>query len=70
MRLSRSNFYIEYGAGGTTILASRLQKRLISVETDAFFLKAVRTKIERDIGSLSGRLMYANVGVTEEWAPP
>lgn len=53
-------FYMEYGSGGSTIRAARLGIPFISVETDRFFLQAVRKKI----GTLSAEqhLLHADIG--------
>lgn len=61
-------FYLEYGSGGGTVLAARLRKHFISVETDRHYLKSVRKKI----GALSSnqRLVHANVGLTGPWGTP
>jgi hypothetical protein len=61
-------FYIEYGSGGSTIVAARLDKRFISVDTDRFFLKSVRKKI----GAISPhqRLVHADIGLTGQWGVP
>jgi hypothetical protein len=58
--LEDCRFYMEYGCGGSTVLAARLGKPFISVETDRFFLKAVRKRI----GTLSAgqHLLYADIG--------
>jgi hypothetical protein len=51
---------MEYGSGGSTVLAARLGIPFISVETDRFFLQAVRKKI----GTLSAEqhLLHADIG--------
>jgi hypothetical protein len=61
-------FYLEYGSGGSTVLAARLKKRFISVETDPYYLKSVHKKI----GKLAPdqRLLYADVGLTGPWGTP
>lgn len=66
--LHRSSFYLEYGSGGSTVLAARLNKRFISVETDRYYLRSVHKKI----GSLAPhqRLVYADVGFTGPWGTP
>jgi hypothetical protein len=58
-------FYLEYGSGGSTIVAARLNKPFISVDTDRFFLKSIRKKI----GTLSPqqRLIHADIGLTGQW---
>lgn len=60
--LAGSRFYLEYGAGGSTVAAARLGKRFISVDTDRFFLEAVR----RRIGAVAPQqvLLHADIGPT------
>jgi hypothetical protein len=61
-------FYLEYGSEGSTVMAARLNKPFISVETDKYFLKAVRKKI----GPLMAqqRLIHADIGLTGFWGSP
>lgn len=62
--------YLEYGAGGSTVLASRFVQRLFSVESDGRFLHAVERKVH-SIGSESeNHFLHANIGVTEFWGKP
>lgn len=65
-QLSRSSRYIEYGAGGSTVLAARLGTSFVSVETDAFYCSLVRKKV----GSTNGHIVYADIGLTEEYGVP
>jgi hypothetical protein len=69
-RLERSRFFLEYGSGGSTVQACRLRKPFLSVESDPYYLNAVRKKIASEIGSMSGRLIHANIGSTVEWGYP
>lgn len=66
--LQDCRFYLEYGSGGSTVLAARLHKRFISVETDRYYLKSVRQKI----GELAPNqhLLRAEVGLTGPWGTP
>ncbi len=66
--LRRSRFYLEYGSGGSTLLAARTSKRFVSVDTDKWFLRSVR----RAIGPLSTdqRLVHADIGLTGPWGKP
>jgi hypothetical protein len=61
-------FYLEYGSGGSTVLAAHLNKSFISVDTDRFFLKSVGRKI----GSLAShqRLVHVDIGLTGPWGSP
>lgn len=65
--LGRAGSYIEYGAGGSTVLADRTDVPTITIEGDPFFAKAVRKKIRAD-GSV--RLLVADIGTTVEWGAP
>ena len=69
-RLKACSFYLEYGSGGSTFQAARMQKQFISVESDAYFLKALRSQIEQHIGNHPGKLLHANIGLTEDWGKP
>ena len=66
--LRECRFYLEYGSGGSTVLAARLGKRFISVETDQHYLESVRRKI----GALAPdqHLIHADVGATGPWGTP
>jgi hypothetical protein len=66
--LAKSAFYIEYGSGGSTVLAARLGKKFISVDSDKYFLKAVRRKI----GALQPQqiLIHSDIGINGPWGIP
>lgn len=65
--LSRARFYLEFGSGGSTLLADRLGIETITVDSDPYFTKAVGK-------ALSGRArikqIYADIGLTQEWGNP
>jgi hypothetical protein len=63
-----STLYLEYGSGGSTVLAARLGKSFISVDTDGFWLRSVRKKIGRL--SEGQRLVHAEIGLTGPWGYP
>jgi hypothetical protein len=65
--MARARSYVEYGAGGSTILADRTDVPTITVEGDPFFAQAVQKKI-RDRSSVE--LLVANIGTTVEWGAP
>jgi hypothetical protein len=60
--------YLEYGSGGSTVFAARLNKPFVTVDTDRFFLEAVRRKIERLASDQ--HLLYGNIGWTTEYGYP
>ncbi len=65
--LSRCTFYLEYGSGGSTVMAAKLGKEFISVENSRLYGNAVRRKV----GPASkGTLIYADTGLTGDWGIP
>lgn len=69
-RLQQSRFYLEYGSGGSTIAACRLRKPFVSVESDRFYLSAIKRKIADEFGAPSGHVIHADIGATLEWGYP
>ena len=67
--LSKSNLYLEYGSGGSTVLASKLGVDYITIETDLLFLNAVKNKIDQlGNNNLSNqKYIYRNIGLTSKW---
>jgi hypothetical protein len=66
-KLSASRVYLEYGAGGSTVEASRQHKTFIAVESDPFFVASLKKKV----GSHAApNLIYANIGLTGPWGVP
>lgn len=71
MRLREATTYLEYGSGGSTVLAVELGKRVVSVDSDRMFLGKVREALRRHTGQASQvSLLYANIGFTREWGQP
>src|SRR5277367_3658000 len=66
--LGDCRFYLEYGSGGSTILAAALKKPFVSVDTDRLFLQSLRRKI----GAVTAaqRLLHADIGLTGPWGIP
>ncbi len=72
LELERSRIYLEYGSGGSSILAVRKGVRKIySVDSDAGFLKAVHAKI-KTMGARRGSYvpLFADIGPTKAWGRP
>src|SRR5690606_19137586 len=45
-QLRQAATYLEFGMGGSTVLAAQQGVRLVSVESDAHFLRAVQDKVK------------------------
>lgn len=71
-RLREAATYLEYGSGGSTVLAAELGKRVYSVDSDRIFVTRVREALERHAPdmTLNVTLLYANIGFTREWGQP
>jgi len=63
---ARSCHFIEYGSGGSTVVADRLGLKTISVDSDRFYAKAVASKLQ----GCSVRQVWADVGITHLWGNP
>ena len=66
--LQQSQLYMEYGSGGSTVLAARLGKEFVSVESDLSFSKAVTERI--GAAGRSGNIVAVNIGTTGAWGAP
>lgn len=71
-KLMQSNEYLEYGSGGSTYLAAKLKKKFTVVESDPFFLNAVKEKIVTDnlYDSEKQTYIHANIGFTGPYGWP
>lgn len=71
-RLREATTYLEYGSGGSTVLAASLGKRVYSVDSDRIFLTRVQEALcEHAPNNASNvSLLYANIGFTREWGQP
>ena len=66
-RLAQSSFYLEFGSGGSTLLANRLGVRTLSIESDRFYAAVVR----RALASPEiVETIVPNMGLTREWGMP
>jgi hypothetical protein len=69
-RLPQARSYLEYGSGGSTIVAAKSRVRFKTVDSDRFFLRAVENKIASELGPPNGDFIYCNIGMTELWGYP
>ena len=70
--LKQAKFYLEYGSGGSTVLASKLGVDYITIETDLLFLNAVKNKVNQ-LGNKNlskQKYLYRNIGLTSRWGHP
>ena len=69
-QLAKARNYLEYGSGGSTVLANQVVTNLVSVDSDANFLGEVRRKLERYDRRAMAKLIHVNIGFTEHWGMP
>lgn len=65
--LGSAIFYMEFGAGGSTVLVGRNGLETISVESDPVFARAVRRRLAP---GHRVTLIDADIGLTAEWGFP
>lgn len=64
--LAAASLYLEFGSGGSTIVADRAGIPTLSVESDRFYAKAVEARL--DSGRV--RILTPRLGVTRDWGTP
>lgn len=64
--LSKASSFLEYGSGGTTIVADRVGIPTVSVESDPYFAEAVRSAIR----GRKVNLLNPKMGLTGYWGAP
>jgi hypothetical protein len=71
-KLQASKRYLEFGSGGSTYLAAKLNKPFVCIDSDRFFLRAVAQKITADgyLNPTSQSYLPRNIGLTREWSQP
>jgi hypothetical protein len=65
--IDRCHYYLEYGGGGSTVVASRLGKPFLSVDSDPYFVKALAMRVSAQDRT---RLLYVDIGTTGLWGAP
>lgn len=69
-QVARARNYLEYGSGGSTVLANKLVTNLVSVDSDASFLADVRRKLSESDHRAMSKLIHVNIGFTVDWGMP
>lgn len=71
--LKQSRGYLEFGSGGSTILASQLGKSFVTIESDPYFLRSVAAQIRAngvELDPSRQSLVPVSIGLTEAWGVP
>ncbi|WP_297574453.1 hypothetical protein [uncultured Deefgea sp.] len=71
-KLIAATHYLEFGSGGSTYLAAKLNKSFVCIDSDRFFLKAVLQKITADGWFNPAKQAYLPrpIGFSREWSQP
>jgi len=70
--LATAGSYLEFGMGGSTVLAAMHGVRFVSVDSDPYFMKAVKQKVKANGHDDPERqtFIHADIGPTEAWGTP
>jgi hypothetical protein len=69
-QLEQTRNYLEYGSGGSTVLANRFVNTLVSVHCDANLISDVRRKLSEEGRRAMTRLIHVNIGLTVDRGMP
>ena len=69
-QLANARNYLEYGSGGSTVLANQIVTNLVSVDSDGNFLSDVQRKLEQQDRRAMTKLIHVNIGLTQHWGMP
>jgi hypothetical protein len=69
--LSSANSYVEFGCGGSTVLACTLiTKSIITIDSSREWLDRVARACRRTVAKVQPRLVHADIGPTGDWGRP
>lgn len=69
--LDRATHYLEYGIGGSTVLAAQKSlKNIIAIDSSKEWIDKVKVDIEKSVHNGNINLLLANLGATVEWGYP
>lgn len=66
-RLKSTRLFLEFGSGGSTVLANRLGVPSVTVESDRFYAATVRKVLPSPD---KARILTPRMGITSEWGMP
>lgn len=69
--LDRATHYLEYGIGGSTVLAAQKSLRtIIAIDSSKEWVDKVKTDIEKSFYNGNINLLLADLGATSDWGYP
>lgn len=71
-QLEKCTFFLEFGGGGSTYLAAKMGIPFCTIDSDPYFLRALKSKISRDnlLEGGSQFFVHADIGLTGQWGAP
>lgn len=70
-QISSAKKYLEYGSGGSTVLAADIGvKEIHSVDSDLGFMNAVKQKVKSRHPNVSLHMHHVDIGPTGDWGIP
>ena len=67
----KCNTYLEFGSGGSTVLASRLNvPNIISVESDPKWIQLLQKRLSKKESNSKVNLLHSNLGRITAWGTP
>ena len=67
---ARASVILEYGSGGSTVLAGDLGKTVFSVESDQAWAQMMRSWFEANPPKGDVDIIWSDIGATKEWGYP
>jgi hypothetical protein len=65
-----ANAILEYGSGGSTVLAAELGKPVVSVESDSAWAKQMNALLASRHPNAQATVQHVNIGKTGKWGKP
>ena len=68
--IASASVYLEYGGGGSTLVALQNAQLVLSVESDRSYMDSLQRAINELPSRASYELIHANIGFTQLWGNP
>jgi hypothetical protein len=68
--IKKTSKYLEYGSGGSTLIAAQFVDVLVCVESDRVFMASVRAELSKSSRRCAQYFFTPNIGFTREWGYP
>ena len=69
-RLKKSDYYFEWGSGGSSLQAANFGIPFTSIDSDPYFIDSVRSSIAKNGFNNNNIFLYRDIGLTIQWGNP